>query len=357
MTPTSAATAPGVVAARTIADRILERVRAKNPLWGTYALDLTLDAMLEYFLASGDVQYRDFVFTILKRRRIGDDGLLRSGSQPFGHLDYAIYRCTGDPGLLSLIVGEAQQLRTSVDRSPDGLVLHRNGRKAPPRVLVDFMQDYIARMARAGALTEFPDYWAEAEAQTRRHRDLLRDPTTGLWRQGRGWDPTDPNLLSPGAWSRGQGWVLRGLIDALAATPHVCATRHTLIGCLVELLEALALRQDGDGFWHCLVDRPPSDSKTETSGTALIAAALYRSIAEGYIDAHAFRPAADRAFDAIARKVDADGRVSGACAGPGPLNRQLMSRYIGLENFREAEDHGWFSVLYACAARHRLAAP
>ncbi len=347
----SAATHPGVMDVRALADRILARVREQDQVWGTYTLELTLDALLEFHRATGAATYRDHVLEVLARRNVGVDHYATT-RWPFAHLDYSLHRCLGDQEMAAAFVQVSRRMREQVDRSPDGLVLHRSGRRAPG-VLVDFMQDYIARMARVGRLTGEATFFEEVEEQARRHHTLLRDPVSGLWRQGRGWDAEDPDALSPGAWSRGQGWVLRGLLDALDALPAGLSTSAFLIACLRELLAALLTRQDDEGLWHCLVDRPLADSAPETSGSALIAAALYRSLAAGHLEGVSYRNAADRAFAAVARRVDDEGRVAGACAGPGPLTRSMEHRYLG-RAFPEDEAHGRFAVLYACAARAAL---
>ncbi len=333
-----------------MADRILARVRQVDPVWGTYALDLTFDALLELDLATGRDHYRDYVLSVMDRRnaRLEDDPQLES--RPFAHLAYTLFRCVGGNRLAEVFVQESRTILETVERSPDGLVLHRpsHGR---PCVLVDFMQDYVARMARTGALTGEPEFMAEAGRQVRLHRELLRDPADGLWRQGRGWTEADPAALSPGAWSRGQGWVLRGLLDALEVMPAEQASARILRSSLVELLGALLPRQAASGMWHCLVDQPLEYSAPETSGTALIATSLYRSLAAGYVEGESYRDAADRAWVALVGCVNAEGRIFGACAGPGPLNQRLLEDCYWRRVFPEAEDHGWFSVLYACAAR------
>ncbi len=333
---------------RALADRILARVQRVGLVWGTYSLDLTFDALLEYHLATGAESYRNHVLEVMRRRNVRVEHYSIAERRPFGQLHYTIYRCLGAPSLADAFVRESRLLRKRVDRSPDGLVLHRSGRR-PPAVLVDFMQDYIAHMARAGHLTGETTFFAEAEEQVRLYGALLRDPGTGLWRQGRGWDTEDPDALSPGAWSRGQGWVLRGLLDALDALPEGLPSMGVLQDVLRELLDALLIRQDDQGFWHCMVDRSFENSAPETSGTALIAAALYRSLAAGHLQGAVYRRAADRALSAVAGRVDKSGRVAGACAGPGPLTGSLADRYLG-SAFPEDEAHGWFTVLYALAA-------
>lgn len=347
MTP--AMGSPGVPDGRSVADRILERVRGQDAVWGTYALELTFDAFLECYRATGDARYRDFVLAVLYRRqeRLGD--VVPSEQRPFSHLGYNVYRCLGDVRIAEAFVSESRRMRARVDRSPDGLVLHRSGRGGPG-VLADFMQDYIARMARTAALTGESSFLEEAVEQARLHRNRLRDPATGLWRQGRGWDQENPEAYAPGAWSRGQGWVLRGLADVLEAMPCSHPDLALVSGYALELLQALLPRQDDNGFWHCLVDRPAADSPPETSGTALVAAALYRALLAGWVEGELYRAAADHAFSAVAGRVDAGGRVTGACAGPGPLHDRLWTRYRG-RSVPEDEPHGWFTALYACAAR------
>lgn len=339
-----------LVDGRTVADRILARVRQVDPVWGTYALDLTFDALLEVGLATGCDHYRDYVLSVMDRRdaRLEDDPQLEP--RPFAQLAYSLYRCLGGTRLADVFVQESRVMRETVERSPDGLVLHRPSR-GRSCVLVDFMQDYVARMARTGALTGEPEFMAEVGRQVRLHRELLRDPSSGLWRQGRGWTVDEPEALSPGAWSRGQGWVLRGLTDALEVMPAEQPSVRILQASLIELVNALLPRQAASGMWHCLVDRAGEDSAPETSGTALIAAALYRSLAAGHLEGETYRLAADRAWSALIERVDDEGRVTAVCAGPGPLNQELLEAYYLRRAFPEAEDHGWFSVLNACAAR------
>ena len=334
---------------RELAERILARVRAVGGVWGSYTLELTLDALLDWSRVSGNLSGRDYVLFVLRERNESLDAVVPYEQRPFGHLGYNLYRCVGDPRIARAFVESTRRMREQVDRSPDGFILHRPSR-GEPAILLDFMQDYIARMARAGALTGELSFHAEAVKQARLHRDLLCDPNMGLWRQGRGWDQENPDALAPGAWSRGQGWVLRGLADAVESMPPGNEGGDLLRIYLVDLLEDLLPHQDAAGFWHCLVDRPETESMQETSGTAMVAAALYRALKAGWVADSRFRIAADRAFEAVAGRVDPDGRVRGACVGPGPLHDHLLERYAK-PVVTEDEPHGWFAVLGACAAR------
>jgi rhamnogalacturonyl hydrolase YesR len=334
-----------------LAARVLRRVQQADPVWGNYAIDLTFDALLEVYLATGDATFRDYVLAVMARRNMRPEEPVPYVSQPFGHLNYMVWRVTGDQRIAAGFVAASRTYLRDVPRSADGLIEHRAGKDAPPRVLVDALQDYVARMARTGALTGETNFFSDAALQARRYRNLLHMPANGLWRQGRGWEPRDATALSPGAWSRGQGWLLRGLTDALAVMPRGTPEYIELRGYTCELLDSLLPLQDANGMWHCLPDRPWSASEPETSGTALIVAALYRMLAGGHATNAQYRAAADKGFAALTRCVDDSGVVHGACVGPGPLTEELLqTRYLD-QKFAEAEDHGWFSVLYACAAQ------
>ncbi len=49
-------------------------------------------------------------------------------------------------------------------------------------------------------------------------RNILRNPETGLWQQGRNWGK-DTGFISPGHWNRGQGWVLKRMVDSMDYLP------------------------------------------------------------------------------------------------------------------------------------------
>jgi len=341
-------------AGRGVADRVISRVRHEDPVWGNYGIDLTFDAVLELYLATGEVKYRDYVFAAMFRRNIKLEDPVSYKAQPFGHLTYNLYRASGDKRIGAAFVAESRKYFAEVDRAPDGLVLHRMGKGEPPRVLIDSMQDYVSRMARTGLMTGEKTFYAEAAEQVRLHGDLLRLPENGLWRQGRGWEPADPQALSPGAWSRGQGWVLRGLTDTLDALPKDSAEYASVRATTASLIDALLPLQNREGMWHCLPHLPQADSWPETSGTALIAAAIYRCLNGGHLEGAHYAEAAHRAFAAISERVGADGRVFSACIGPGSLNQSYLDARYFRKKFAEIEDHGWFAVLYACAAREKF---
>ncbi len=338
-----------------VANRVLKRLRIDDHVWGAYPVDLALDALLDLYLATENVAYRDYVFSILFRRNIKLEEPVNYLRQPFGHYNYNLYLAIGkDKRVADAFVAESVKYHAEAELSDSGLVLHHSQADAPARVLIDSIHDYIGRMARTGALTGKSNYYNSAEKQATLHRALLRNPSNGLWSQGRGWE-NDLMLISPGAWSRGQGWLLKGFTEALDVIPREHPAYIQIRLYTQELLDALLPLQDPQGFWHALPHLPITASPPETSGTALIVAALYKCLAGNHIEAtNDYIRAAQLGFEAIASSVTEDGIVRNACIGPGPLTQELLNiRYLG-ESFVEDKEHGHFAVLYACAARQRF---
>lgn len=333
------------------ADLILGNMRVEMQIWGGYPLDLALDALLEVYETGGDGRYRDHVLEVVKFRKWRVQDPLPWHTQAFGHFVFRWIRQFGGEVERMAFVKETGEIRSRCPRSPEGLVLHTDPVAANGTILIDFMQSYATRLVRAAAWSDDDRFLEEAAWQWRKHRTLLRNPQTGLWHQGLGWEP-HPGQISPGAWSRGHGWLVHGLVNSLEVIcPNSSAFRE-LHGYFCELVDSLLPLQDSDGFWHCLLHLPDSDSPPETSGTALISHALHRALAAGWIAGAPYDLAAGRAFQAAASRVDASGNVLGACPGPGPLNNARMENYRR-PSLPEDFPHGRFTALYSCAGRIR----
>jgi arylsulfatase A-like enzyme/rhamnogalacturonyl hydrolase YesR len=338
----------------TAGERVAHRVVRENKVGRNYRVDLALEALLDFSVATGRPEWRGHVFDALARRGTKPDSPAPYRSQPFGCLTFALYRATGDRAWLPEFLRESELCRRELPRSPEGAVMHPRGsqRGGGDALLIDAMQEYAARVAVAGALVGDADYFRESAAQFRRYRDILRDPKTGLWSQGRGWLSGQPLALSPGAWSRGHGWLLRGLTAALAELPRDSAEFKELQGTLRELADALLPLQQAGGLWHTLLHRPPADSPPDVSGTAMMASALSRAWRARWLPEARVREAAQRAFAALPAFVDREGVVLSVSPGPGPLESE--ADYL-VKEFPPGNDHGPFTLLFAAAEAARLA--
>ena len=351
--PNSVATSSNrlLAAGLRIADRFLhEDKRERN-----YRFDLALGALLELSAVTGDKKYREHVLAVVAERNWTPGTPVSYREQSFTCLTYGLHQATGDRAWLPVFLDGSRTCRDELARSPEGAVLHPRGRErgGGEAMLLDSMQEYVARMARAGAISGDAEYFAEAAKQVRLYRSIVRDPKTGLWHQGRGWLKDRPAMISPGTWSRGHGWLLRGLTAALAEMPRDSNEYRELQTTIIELADALLARQQPSGMWHCLLDRPAAASPAESSGTAMIATALARAAREGTLPGEKYRDAAHRALIALSAYVDQDGVVLSVRPGPGPLERE--EPWL-VDSFPPGNDHGTFALMFAAAESVRFAA-
>lgn len=340
--PATAAGAPDVAAICAAGVRIAGRVAGFAPDTGhAYTRDLALVALLDFAAATGEGRWRAVVGAEVSRRGWTPGFRVPWRSEPFGSLSWAWIQATGDARARTAFIAEADDMRRTLERTADGLVTHPRGasRGGGVAVLLDSFQEYASRVARAG-------FFADCAEQVIRHRQLLRDPATGLWCQGRGWLGDQPERLSPGTWSRGQGWLLRGLVAAAQAIPATAPEHATVARVFGEAVDAACASQQPSGMWHALPHRPSHESVAEASGTGLIAAAILVGVRAGLLPARPYRAHALRAVAALLPCVDGDGVVHAACPGPGPLQDETPWRAA---RFPPDDPHGPGSVLSALA--------
>lgn len=120
---------------------------------------------------------------------------------------------------------------------------------------------------------------------------------------------------APFYWGRGNGWVAAALAETLISLPE----EHELHGKIrtgyERMMSALLPMQSESGMWRQLVDHP--ESWEESSCTAMFAFAMEVGSQKGWLDADTFRPAVDKAWQALQRRVDTDGNLTDICVGTG----------------------------------------
>ena len=168
---------------------------------------------------------------------------------------------------------------------------------APPTLL---------QMSRA---TGDPRYAAFAHAEWKASTDYLFDPAENLYfRDSRFFDMRDAKGRKL-FWSRGNGWVMGGLVRVLqqldADDPHRPAYERQFKAMAATLLT----RQRADGYWPAsLLDDDPA-TPPESSGTAFFTYAFAWGVDQGLLDRAGFEPAAIRGWGALTRAVQPDGML------------------------------------------------
>ena len=139
----------------------------------------------------------------------------------------------------------------------------------------------------------------------------LYDDGNGLYNHA--WGPdAGPNGQY---WLRAVGWYAAALADVISMLPdNFAEERAMLIEIETRLFDGMIAHQDRDtGLWYNVINYgpelagPESMNELESSGTALMAYAMMRSYAEGYVERR-YGAAGLRAFNAIAAlKLDEEG--------------------------------------------------
>ena len=110
-------------------------------------------------------------------------------------------------------------------------------------------------------------------------------------------------------WSRGNGWVMGGLVQVLQELPPAHPTRPFYVGLLREMSARLVQLQQPDGLWRSSLLDPAAYPGGEASGSGFDTYAMAWGINNGILDRATYLPAVQKAWVALNNVVSADGRV------------------------------------------------
>lgn len=315
--------------------------QSTDDVWYNYTLDLTLEALLLFDYYTGSSNYASTVNRVMKLRHLDSGDTISYRSQPFCSINYTLYKVTGNENYIAPFVYETDKMIAEVGRTREGAICLTT--KKDTNMLIDYLQEYASRVAKAGFLTGNEMYFREAVEQFLLYERILRNPENGLWSQGRGWLEKEMEL-SPGAWSRGHGWLIRGLVTTMMHLPDNSHWQNQLQPVLERVSTALLEVQDSAGMWHQLLDYPFNVSAPETSGTGMIAYYLAQAMVHGFVDEERFKTPVVKATNAMKTYVKNDGTITFTCKGPGPLySVEDYTAYIPEPD----DEHGAQAFIYA----------
>jgi rhamnogalacturonyl hydrolase YesR len=110
-------------------------------------------------------------------------------------------------------------------------------------------------------------------------------------------------------WSRGNGWVMGGLARLLSELPADYPERPFYEQLYKEMSARILSLQQSDGLWRASLLDPESYPGGETSGSGFFCYALAWGINNGLLDSKTYRPAVEKAWIALNKCVDEEGRV------------------------------------------------
>jgi len=110
-------------------------------------------------------------------------------------------------------------------------------------------------------------------------------------------------------WSRGNGWVMGGIVRTLEYLPKDDPARDKYIAQLREMAARVAQLQGPDGLWRASLLDPIDYDLPEVSGSALFTFAIAAGVNDGLLDATIYRSVIEKAWAGILHHVYVDGRL------------------------------------------------
>lgn len=307
----------------------LEMIRSgKSNKWN-YIDGCMITGILELYEITGEARFLDFADRFLSGF-VEENGHIRTYDPEEYSLDnvnpgknlFPLYDLTGKEKYRKATERVRSQLST-MPRTPEGNFWHKL--IYPNQVWLDgiymalpFYMEYEKRFDAQKDCQDICQQIANVEIR-------MRDPETGLYYHG--YDASrkmywaDPDTgCSPNFWLRAEGWFILGLVDVLEIMkdlPMQAESVH-LQHMLLDLAKALSKYQDPSGLWYQLIALPELEGNyLETSGTALISAALLKAVRLGFLP-ESFRAVGEKAFYGIVdhrltKNADGTPCVTGIC--------------------------------------------
>jgi rhamnogalacturonyl hydrolase YesR len=225
----------------------------------------------------------------------------KSGSEQAGHLLFS--------EMARRTAGQDRETYIRLVRAAADQIFDEQGQ---PRELMPFhneMSDAVFMagpiLAAAGKLTGEAKYF-DACARHIENMQKLCLRGDGLYRH---------SPLCEAAWGRGNGFPALGLVLVLDDFPADHPAREKLLKSCQSHLTTLLKYQDESGCWRQVIDEP--ESYREFSAACMIGFAIERGMVRGWLDAKPFRPAAEKAWEAVKARIGPGGKLEGVCEGTG----------------------------------------
>lgn len=132
-------------------------------------------------------------------------------------------------------------------------------------------------------------------------------------------------------WSRGNGWVIGGLVEILRVLPADDKKYRPYYEALFkEICGRIRELQQPDGFWRASLLDPESYPSPETSGTGFFLYGFAYGINQGLLPKEEFMPALEKGWKAMLTAIEEDGKlgyVQPVGADPKKVSREMTESY------------------------------
>lgn len=136
---------------------------------------------------------------------------------------------------------------------------------------------------------------------------FARDASYLINQQGEGKREKNGQLVF---WSRGNGWVMGGLVKLLQELPATYSNRNFYLTLYKEMAEKIASLQQTDGLWRASLLDPASFPGGEGSGSGFYCYALAWGINQGILNKAKYGPVVRKAWTGLNGLVSPEGRIN-----------------------------------------------
>lgn len=148
--------------------------------------------------------------------------------------------------------------------------------------------------------------WADREWWT--CTDVLFDPEESLYYRDNKYFERRTETGRKIFWSRGNGWVVGGLVHVLDRLPADHPSRERYLGLYHDMMYALVKLQGSDGLWRSSL-LEPEVPVGEASGSAFFTYAMAWGLNRKLLPAEIFGPAVLRGWSALCDGIQPDGKL------------------------------------------------
>ena len=316
----------------------LEKIRAgKKPSWN-YMDGCMIKAIIELYHITKNEKYLQFADDFIDYF-VNDDGSIQSYDPKEYNLDnvnagktlFDLYQLTGKEKYRKAIDTVYSQLQGQ-PRTSTGNFWHKM--IYPNQIWLDGL--YMAQPFYMQYEVTYNDCknCADSFNQFENVYNLMRDTRNGLYYHA--YDDSRQMFwcdkvtgLSSNFWLRALGWYAMALIDTMEIMPKSLSKEKARLNAIYkELIDSMLPYQDEEtGMWYQVVNRGGiKPNYLETSGSAIFAYAIMKSVRLGFLDESYFQYG-EKAFSGICRtylsEENGELQLGGICLVAGLGNKEM----------------------------------
>ena len=316
----------------------LEKIRAgKKPSWN-YMDGCMIKAIIELYHITKNEKYLQFADDFIDYF-VNDDGSIQSYDPKEYNLDnvnagktlFDLYQLTGKEKYRKAIDTVYSQLQGQ-PRTSTGNFWHKM--IYPNQIWLDGL--YMAQPFYMQYEVTYNDCknCADSFNQFENVYNLMRDTRNGLYYHA--YDDSRQMFwcdkvtgLSSNSWLRALGWYAMALIDTMEIMPESLSKEKARLNAIYkELIDSMLPYQDEEtGMWYQVVNRGGiKPNYLETSGSAIFAYAIMKSVRLGFLDESYFQYG-EKAFSGICRtylsEENGELQLGGICLVAGLGNKEM----------------------------------